>query len=65
MIQEEWEESMRQLETMLSILILPFFGRWYGRRWAYWGELLHTCGRCSRRDGFSFVIHAQRQKIKR
>jgi hypothetical protein len=38
MIQEEWEENLRQFETMLSILIIPFFGRWYGRRFAYFGE---------------------------
>jgi hypothetical protein len=39
MIQEEWEESLRQLETVLSIIVLPFFGKWYGRQAAYWGEL--------------------------
>jgi hypothetical protein len=38
MIQEEWEESLRQMEVVLSIIIMPFFGKWYGRRWAYWGE---------------------------
>ncbi|GFZ47841.1 hypothetical protein JCM24511_05588 [Saitozyma sp. JCM 24511] len=36
MIQEEWEESLRQMEVVLSIIIMPFFGKWYGRRWAYW-----------------------------
>ena len=39
MIQEEWEESLRQLETVLSIVIIPFFGKWYGRRFSYWGGL--------------------------
>lgn len=38
MIQEEWEESMRQIEAVLSVIILPFFGKWYGRRFAFWGE---------------------------
>lgn len=38
LIQEEWEESLRQLEVVFSIVIMPFFGKWYGRRWAYWGE---------------------------
>ena len=37
MIQEEWEESLRQLEVVLSIVIIPFFGKWYGRRFSYWG----------------------------
>lgn len=36
MIQEEWEESLRQLEVVLSIILLPTVGKWYGRRAAYW-----------------------------
>jgi hypothetical protein len=38
MIQEEWEESLRQIEVILSIIIIPFFGRWYGRRFSYFSE---------------------------
>ena len=38
MIQEEWEESLRQLEVVLSIILLPTVGKWYGRRAAYWSE---------------------------
>lgn len=38
LIQEEWEESMRQIEAVLSVIILPFFGKWWGRRFAFWGE---------------------------
>jgi hypothetical protein len=37
MIQEEWEESLRQMEVVMSIIIMPFFGKWFGRQWAYWG----------------------------
>jgi hypothetical protein len=22
----------------MSIIIMPFFGKWFGRQWAYWGE---------------------------
>lgn len=40
LIQEEWEESMRQIEAVLSVIILPFFGKWWGRRFAFWGELI-------------------------
>ncbi|OCF32518.1 hypothetical protein I317_00283 [Kwoniella heveanensis CBS 569] len=36
MIQEEWEESLRQMEVVLSIVIMPFFGKWFGRQWSYW-----------------------------
>ncbi|ORY23990.1 hypothetical protein BCR39DRAFT_338831 [Naematelia encephala] len=38
MIQEEWEESLRQIEVVFSIVIIPTIGKWYGRRAAYWGE---------------------------
>ena len=38
MIQEEWDESLRQMEVVLSIVIIPFFGKWYGRRFSYWGR---------------------------
>lgn len=37
MIQAEWEESMRQLEAVVSIVLIPFFGKWWGRKWAFWG----------------------------
>ncbi len=37
MIQEEWEESLRQLEVVISIVLIPFFGKWYGRRFSWWG----------------------------
>jgi hypothetical protein len=32
MIQAEWEESLRQMEMVLSIVIIPFFGKWWGRK---------------------------------
>lgn len=38
LIQAEWEESMRQLEMIISIVLVPFFGKWWGRKWAFWGE---------------------------
>jgi hypothetical protein len=38
LIQEEWEESLRQMEVVMSIIIMPFFGKWFGRQWAYWGK---------------------------
>ena len=38
--QEEWEESLAQLTQLVSIVLLPFFGKWLGRRWSYWGQSL-------------------------
>lgn len=33
----EWRESIQQLELLLSMIIIPFFGKWVGRKCAYWG----------------------------
>ncbi|CAL1695292.1 unnamed protein product [Somion occarium] len=34
--QQEWEESLEQLQQLVSIVLLPFFGKWLGRRWSHW-----------------------------
>ncbi|KAF9270134.1 hypothetical protein L218DRAFT_992791 [Marasmius fiardii PR-910] len=34
--QEEWEESLRQLQQLFSFVLLPLVGKWLGRRWSYW-----------------------------
>jgi len=33
----EWQESLQQLELLFSLVVIPFFGKWVGRRCAYWG----------------------------
>lgn len=35
--EEEWQESLRQLELLISMVVVPFLGKWVGRRTAYWG----------------------------
>ena len=35
--QKEWEESLEQLQQLVGIVLLPFIGKWLGRRWS------HTC----------------------
>jgi hypothetical protein len=37
----EWQESLQQLELLFSLVVIPFFGKWVGRRCAYWGT--HPC----------------------
>jgi len=32
LVQQEWEESLQQLQMLCSIVLLPFFGKWLGRR---------------------------------
>jgi hypothetical protein len=45
--QEEWEESIQQLEQLASVVLLPFLGKWMGRRWSHWGASFHTSIRSS------------------
>ncbi|KAI9376299.1 hypothetical protein BJX61DRAFT_538997 [Aspergillus egyptiacus] len=32
----EWQESIEQLELLLTMVIVPFLGKYLGRRCAYW-----------------------------
>ncbi|KAL2835084.1 hypothetical protein BDW59DRAFT_155908 [Aspergillus cavernicola] len=32
----EWQESIEQLELLVTMVIVPFFGKYLGRRCAYW-----------------------------
>jgi hypothetical protein len=34
--QQEWEESVRQLEGLLYLVLLPIAGKFFGRRLAYY-----------------------------
>jgi hypothetical protein len=35
--QREWEESLQQLELVLSMVIIPYMGKYFGKKFAYWG----------------------------
>ena len=32
----EWRESLEQLELLLTMVLVPFIGKYLGRRCAYW-----------------------------
>ncbi|KAK4458040.1 hypothetical protein QBC42DRAFT_277663 [Cladorrhinum samala] len=34
--QKEWEESLEQLQLLLTMIIMPFAGKYFGRKFAYW-----------------------------
>ncbi|PWN50174.1 hypothetical protein IE53DRAFT_379974 [Violaceomyces palustris] len=34
--QEEWDEGVRQLELAFKVMLLPFVGKWLGRKSSYW-----------------------------
>lgn len=34
----EWRESLQQLELLLTMILIPYIGKYFGRKLAYWGE---------------------------
>lgn len=40
--QKEWEASLQQLELILTMMIVPYAGKYFGRRFAYWSEFITT-----------------------
>jgi len=36
--QKEWEESLQQLELVLTMVIIPYAGKYFGRKFAYYSE---------------------------
>jgi hypothetical protein len=36
--QKEWEESLQQLELVLTMVIVPYAGKYFGRKFAYWSK---------------------------
>lgn len=38
--QKEWEASLQQLELVLTMVIVPYAGKYFGRKFAYWSVYL-------------------------
>jgi len=36
--EREWRESMQQLEMLLTMFVIPYIGKYFGRKAAYWGR---------------------------
>lgn len=36
--EREWKESLKQLELLLTVVVVPYLGKYFGRKCAYWGE---------------------------
>ncbi|RFN48240.1 hypothetical protein FIE12Z_7511 [Fusarium flagelliforme] len=34
--QAEWERSLEQLQLILTMMIVPWMGKYFGRKFAYW-----------------------------
>jgi hypothetical protein len=37
--QKEWEASLQQLELLLTMVMVPYLGKYFGRKCAYWSKL--------------------------
>jgi len=35
--EREWRESIQQLELILTMVLVPYIGKYFGRKAAYWG----------------------------
>ena len=35
--EREWKESLQQLELLMSMVLVPYLGKYFGRKFAYWG----------------------------
>lgn len=38
--EKEWKESLQQLELILTMVLVPYAGKYFGRKCAYWGKSL-------------------------
>ena len=38
--ERQWKESLEQLELLLSLVIVPYAGKYFGRKFAYWGAFV-------------------------
>ncbi|KFY42239.1 hypothetical protein V494_02510 [Pseudogymnoascus sp. VKM F-4513 (FW-928)] len=34
--QKEWEASLQQIELLLTMVVVPYVGKYFGRKCAYW-----------------------------
>ncbi|CCC08874.1 unnamed protein product [Sordaria macrospora k-hell] len=34
--QKEWEQSLEQLQLLMTMVLIPFAGKFLGRKFAYW-----------------------------
>jgi hypothetical protein len=38
--EREWRESLQQIELLLTMVVVPYLGKYFGRKCAYWGTYL-------------------------
>ena len=60
--EREWTESLEQLELLLTMVIVPYLGKYFGRKCAYWGECCEEEGGmtvCALTSGADAVLEWQ------
>ena len=50
--EKEWKESLQQLELILTMVLVPYAGKYFGRKCAYWGE----SNQCNRETGVPLCL---------
>ncbi|KAI0778480.1 hypothetical protein BD413DRAFT_609085 [Trametes elegans] len=40
--EQEWQESLQQLQQLFAIVLLPYLGKFLGRRWSHWAYARYT-----------------------
>jgi len=48
--EREWKESLQQLELLLTMVVVPYLGKYFGRKCAYWGK--RSAGLCEDIGGY-------------
>lgn len=46
LLQQEWEEQLNQLKLMFQIIVFPLFGKYFGRKYAYYRKYV-PMSRCA------------------
>lgn len=41
--QAEWDRSLEQLQLLLTMMIVPWVGKYFGRKFAYWSMSCLVC----------------------
>lgn len=53
--EEQWRESLQQLELLLTMVLVPFIGKYAGRRCAYWGRCCFSLIRRLYHFAYSYI----------
>lgn len=52
--EREWNESLQQLELLLTMVVVPYLGKYFGRKCAYWSTYTHD---------FQKILFTSRDKL--